>query len=331
MTVTIIKVNLFIGTLFLCLLSNLAISDETDNSAVMSQQDIQEKIKSLQKKLENRSKLLNTENTKTSEETENTVTKHLSLTQNIKKLVNENANQKNLDLRTESMKLRASLKKQFSYLSQREIDVLVEKFEDNRLEGITGAATDDISLITQVLYEPTEGQGYKPKTSKQVDKITTFLSKNKNQTEQSQVNPILEKEGNTTITELVIEKGDTLSDIAKRNYGNANMYMPIFMSNQDKLETPHFVPEGIKLKIPTIKNIQNWKDYPDTFKKKIARKKKIKKLKKKSIAKKKIIRKKKIAKKKVEKEIKKSQQKSTKPLFNNNMEEVARRVLEGKF
>lgn len=318
------------SVLLISLLCNLVIADEseTNNSAAMSRQEMQNRIKLLQKKLNDKNQPLEEKNAETLKELKSPVIKHLSISQNIKNLVNKSADQKEVDLRTEGMKLRSSLQKQFSYLSQREIDILVEKFEDNRLEGVTASATEDMARVEKINYKPTEGQGYKPTTSTQISKITDFLKNKKKQprktqTKNIQVDARLVEEGNTTMTELIIKNGDTLSDIAKRNYGNSSMYMPIFMANQDKLETPHFVPEGIKLKIPTIKNVQNWKDHPDTFKKKIARKKKIKKLKKKSIAKKKRVRKK----PKVKKE---NKVKKIKPLSDRRIEEVARQILEGK-
>jgi nucleoid-associated protein YgaU len=315
-------INLLMGTLFLSFLcTGLAIANETDanDSVVMSAQDIQSRIQLLKKKLDEKKRSSNRKNAEALERPQNKVTKHLSLTRNIKSLVaKNNADQKEIDLGTEGMKLRSSLLKQFPYLSQREVDDLVAKFEDNRLEGVTGAATADVASVKKVTYNPIEGQGYKTTTSTQVNKITMFLKKNKQQsqkieTKKIQVDPRLVEEGNATITELVTKKGDTLSDIARRNYGNASMYMPIFMANQDKLETPHFIPEGVKLKIPTIKNIKDWKDHPDTFKKKNRKKRKI-------------IYKKKVVKRKV----KKPRKNKIKPLSNRRVEEIARQILEGK-
>jgi nucleoid-associated protein YgaU len=47
-----------------------------------------------------------------------------------------------------------------------------------------------------------------------------------------------------------VEKGDTLSKIAKHFYGNANEYMIIFDANRDQLKDPDKIQIGQVLKIP---------------------------------------------------------------------------------
>jgi LysM repeat protein len=47
-----------------------------------------------------------------------------------------------------------------------------------------------------------------------------------------------------------VVKGDTLSAIAKRFYGNANEYMKIFDANKDQLKDPDKIQVGQVLKIP---------------------------------------------------------------------------------
>lgn len=48
----------------------------------------------------------------------------------------------------------------------------------------------------------------------------------------------------------VIEKGETLSKIAKKYYGNANDYMKIFNANKDTLKDPDKIKAGAKVRIP---------------------------------------------------------------------------------
>ena len=48
----------------------------------------------------------------------------------------------------------------------------------------------------------------------------------------------------------VVEKGDTLSAIAKKYYGKANAYMKIFEANKDVLTDPDKIKPGQKLRIP---------------------------------------------------------------------------------
>lgn len=46
--------------------------------------------------------------------------------------------------------------------------------------------------------------------------------------------------------------GDSLSKIAKREYGDANEWKRIFEANQDVLENPDKIYPGQKLKIPPL-------------------------------------------------------------------------------
>ncbi len=47
-----------------------------------------------------------------------------------------------------------------------------------------------------------------------------------------------------------VQPGDTLSKIAKQFYGNANLYMKIFVANKDKLKDPNKIQVGQVLNIP---------------------------------------------------------------------------------
>ena len=44
--------------------------------------------------------------------------------------------------------------------------------------------------------------------------------------------------------------GDTLSALAKKYYGNGNLYMRIFEANKDQLKNPDVIKPGQKLRIP---------------------------------------------------------------------------------
>lgn len=48
-----------------------------------------------------------------------------------------------------------------------------------------------------------------------------------------------------------VVSGDTLSGIAKKYYGNGNLYMRIFEANRDVLDNPDLIRVGQKLKIPS--------------------------------------------------------------------------------
>jgi nucleoid-associated protein YgaU len=48
----------------------------------------------------------------------------------------------------------------------------------------------------------------------------------------------------------IVEKGDTLSKIAEKYYGDPNLYPQIFEANQDILKDPNIIQIGQKLRIP---------------------------------------------------------------------------------
>jgi len=55
----------------------------------------------------------------------------------------------------------------------------------------------------------------------------------------------------TTATKIyVVVSGDSLSKIAKREYGDAKLWPKIFDANQDILKDPNKIYPGQKLKIP---------------------------------------------------------------------------------
>ena len=54
----------------------------------------------------------------------------------------------------------------------------------------------------------------------------------------------------TAVRIYEVKAGDTLSKIAKQEYGDANAYMVIFKANKDILKNPNLIHPGQKLKIP---------------------------------------------------------------------------------
>jgi nucleoid-associated protein YgaU len=59
--------------------------------------------------------------------------------------------------------------------------------------------------------------------------------------------------GSSTATKVyVVVSGDSLSKIAKREYGDANAWNRIFEANKDILKDPNKIYPGQKLKIPPM-------------------------------------------------------------------------------
>ncbi len=48
-----------------------------------------------------------------------------------------------------------------------------------------------------------------------------------------------------------VQKGDTLSDIARREYGDATKWRQIFEANRDQIDDPDLIRTGQRLTIPS--------------------------------------------------------------------------------
>ena len=61
----------------------------------------------------------------------------------------------------------------------------------------------------------------------------------------------LQSGGSSTATKIyVVKSGDSLSKIAKREYGDAGAWKAIFEANKDQIKDPNLIHPGQKLKIP---------------------------------------------------------------------------------
>lgn len=54
----------------------------------------------------------------------------------------------------------------------------------------------------------------------------------------------------TRVRTYTVQTGDSLSEISKQFYGNADQYMKIFEANKDKLSDPDKIKAGMQLLIP---------------------------------------------------------------------------------
>ncbi|HVQ34147.1 MAG TPA: LysM peptidoglycan-binding domain-containing protein [Lysobacter sp.] len=61
-----------------------------------------------------------------------------------------------------------------------------------------------------------------------------------------------------------VEKGDTLSHIAKAQYGRASQWKAIFDANRDVLDDPDKIRPGQVLKIPTIETSMDRDEHDKT-------------------------------------------------------------------
>ena len=63
----------------------------------------------------------------------------------------------------------------------------------------------------------------------------------------------VESGSSSTATKIyVVASGDSLSKIARREYGNANEWKRIYEANQDLIKDPDKIYPGQKLKIPAL-------------------------------------------------------------------------------
>ena len=148
-------------------------------------------------------------------------------------------------------------------LTDDQITTLVEAYEDAILEKTTGKQTHDANQpkkpLSGLALSHTPSNNSTTNEEKLKDYVTITESKEKKEPKKPDSTTVLENEAISTVISLVIKKGDTLSDIARRTYGNASMYMPIYEANRDKLKSPDRVPEGITLRVPLLSTALNYK------------------------------------------------------------------------
>jgi LysM repeat protein len=89
--------------------------------------------------------------------------------------------------------------------------------------------------------------------TKKIGNIVDDLSKNKSATTTYTQN--ISKEVDTRVDEMrviVVKKGDTLSKIALRAYGNVSDFYKIVEANRDLIKNPNHIYVGQKLRVPTL-------------------------------------------------------------------------------
>lgn len=183
---------------------------------------------------------------------EDRATKTISLKSSISAMVQEVETGTSLQKQADIFE--QDLRKRYSHFSDSQVESMRSAYEDTIIENVTGAQIDAENV--------TEAQIDVKKRPSQVK--TTHSKKNKQRL--AEISKIVEgsqlskdekgsdeyKESKKTILLLTVKRGDTLSDIAQRNYGKPNMYIAIYDANKDKLKSPNAVPEGITLIVPVI-------------------------------------------------------------------------------
>ena len=65
--------------------------------------------------------------------------------------------------------------------------------------------------------------------------------------------PNVKSGASSTATRIyVVVSGDSLSKIAKREYGDANKWKQLFEANRDIIKDPNLIHPGQKLKLPPL-------------------------------------------------------------------------------
>ncbi|HEY0671972.1 MAG TPA: LysM peptidoglycan-binding domain-containing protein [Longimicrobiales bacterium] len=68
--------------------------------------------------------------------------------------------------------------------------------------------------------------------------------------------PDTAKQAAATSTTYTVKSGDSLSAIAKREYGDAGQWRRIFEANRDQIKDPDLIHPGQELKIPSREGAQ---------------------------------------------------------------------------
>jgi hypothetical protein len=57
---------------------------------------------------------------------------------------------------------------------------------------------------------------------------------------------------------VVVRPGDTLSELAKKFYGEADRWPALYWDNRGRISNPSLVPAGIRLKVEAFRPLSNW-------------------------------------------------------------------------
>lgn len=168
-------------------------------------------------------------------------TKIISLTQE-----SENDN-KESKIEDQSKSFIDDLREKYPHFSEDQLQSMKRAYEDTILENVTGAQIEGEKKQTEKDLEI--------KTTPTKKKLQSQLSQLVNENtkkDKSEASKEIKQEAESTVVSLTVKRGDTLSDIARRTYGDPDMYIAIYEENKDKLRSPSSVPEGVTLKVPKI-------------------------------------------------------------------------------
>jgi nucleoid-associated protein YgaU len=142
------------------------------------------------------------------------------------------------------------LRKRYPHFSDAQVESMRAAYEDTIIENVTGAQIDTEKLPSQVNLDSKTIHSEKNKQRlAEISELVKDSSLSENMKDSDEY-----KESKETIVLLTVKNGDTLGDIAKRNYGEPSMYIAIYDANKDKLKSPNSVPVGITLIVPVIDN-----------------------------------------------------------------------------
>lgn len=115
------------------------------------------------------------------------------------------------------------------------------------------ASVDKLGLPTQSLNIQVDGDTVKVSGSapsqEAKEKIVLALG---NVTGVAKVDESIQTPAGSAASFYTVQSGDTLSAIAKKQYGDANKYMVIFEANKPMLSDPNKIYPGQVLRIPTV-------------------------------------------------------------------------------
>ncbi len=250
-------------------------------------------------------------------------TKIISLTQE-----SENDN-KESKIEDQSKVFIDDLREKYPHFSEDQLQSMKRAYEDTILENVTGTHIEgekkqpekDLELKTT----PT-----KKKLQSQLNQLVSENTKK----DKSEASKEIKQEAESTVVSLTVKRGDTLSDIARRTYGDPDMYIAIYEENKDKLRSPSNVPEGVTLRVPKITPSMKTqlakmkRDYENSVAKEKSRKRKIK-----EEARKQARQEARENKKEQEKQTKRQVEKRNKvnSETHRSMAELERLILEGKY
>lgn len=131
---------------------------------------------------------------------------------------------------------------------------LEEELRDAENQQMVKHDFKDINYYNKVVITSDTEEENSSELMKLRNNLNSMMKDSEQNNSTSEYSKAIEKEISVRSNEMkiiIVKKGDTLSKIAKKAYGNKNAYQKIFIANPEVLKNPNKIFIGQKLRIPS--------------------------------------------------------------------------------